>query len=369
MLRRLCVDNYKCLVGLDAHFDEFNLLIGDNGSGKSAMFGVLGAVRSLLRGTSRITDDGVLPASTLNRWQQSATQTIEIETELHGDTCTYTLEVEHDVEQGRARIRREALFDGVSLLFEFVDGDVQLYRDDHSPGPVYAADWTESALARVQHRHDNQRLARCVDYLRNSTILTIRPESVRAHSDREDPWLDSDASNLVNWYRHIVQESPRLVAAYEDALEESISDFRSMRLEKVGVATRACMVDFWIANQQIAVALDELSDGQRALMVLYGLVHLGRQHLGLLIIDEPENFLSLREIQPWLAEIEKACEEGLTQVVLASHHPELLDLVSGHAGLVLRRDSDGATLCTRPGEDLFEAGVAYSELIARGWDE
>ncbi len=369
MLRRLSIDNYNCLVGFDLPLDEFNLLIGDNGVGKSAVLSVLRAIRGLLRGTSKVTDDEVFPAGTLTRWQESPIQTVEIETELCGDICTYTLEVEHDVVQGLARIRREALFDGVWPLFEFADGDVQLYRNDHSPGPVYSADWAESALARVQHRHDNQRLSRFVEFLRGATILTIRPESMRAHSDREDPWLETDGSNFVSWYRHVVQETPRLVSSYESALASSVRDFRGMRLEKVGISTRACMVDFLVAERQYAVALDELSDGQRALVVLYGLVHLGSAHLGLLVIDEPENFLNLREIQPWLTEIEDAGGRGPTQVLLCSHHPELIDLVSSYAGLVLRRDAEGRTTAARPSSEMYESGLSFSELIARGWDE
>ncbi len=369
MLRRLSVDNYKCLVGFDLQLDEFNLLIGDNGVGKSAVLSVLRAVRGLLRGTSKVTDDDVFPVGTLTRWQESLTQTVELETELCGDICTYRIEIAHDVALGLARITKETLSDSVGPLFEFAKGDVQLYRDNHSEGPVYTADWTESALARVQHRHDNQRLSRFVELLRGATILTIRPESVHAHSDREDRWLEPDASNLVNWYRHIVQETPKLVADYEAALGESICDFQGMRLEKVGIATRACMVDLLIAERQFAVALDELSDGQRALIVLYGLVHLGRGHLGLLVVDEPENFLSLREIQPWLTEIEDACGQGPTQVVLCSHHPELIDLVSSYAGLVLQRDANGRTAAARPPSDMYESGLRYSELIARGWNE
>src|ERR1035438_8231016 len=45
---------------------------------------------------------------------------------------------------------------------------------------------------------------------------------------------------------------------------------------------------------------NELSEGQRCLICLYAILHfvLAKGHTA--ILDEPDNFVSLREIQPWL---------------------------------------------------------------------
>ena len=42
MLKRLYVDNYKCLTNFDIRFAELTLLLGANGCGKSAVFEVIG---------------------------------------------------------------------------------------------------------------------------------------------------------------------------------------------------------------------------------------------------------------------------------------------------------------------------------------
>ena len=165
MLRRLYVDNYKCLAGLNARFDEFNLLIGDNGSGKSAVLDVLFAVRGLLRGGNKLTDQDIFPASTLTRWKRDRLQTVEMEVDLPRklfqilaltesggpqaqavqdtdelETLRYRLEIEHDAERDRARLKSETLHAAKAPLFTFVDGEVQLFRDDGSKGPAYTAD-------------------------------------------------------------------------------------------------------------------------------------------------------------------------------------------------------------------------------------
>jgi ATPase subunit of ABC transporter with duplicated ATPase domains len=42
-------------------------------------------------------------------------------------------------------------------------------------------------------------------------------------------------------------------------------------------------------------------------------------------LDEPDNFISLREIQPWLLAAEEAVEDHSGQLILISHHPETLN--------------------------------------------
>lgn len=347
----------------------------------------------MLRGVSKLTDPYVFPASTLTRWQLDRRQSVEIEVERPrkifqnlivrdsdepfaiaqrdaetSETLRYRLEVEHDVDRDRARLRSETLHAGDTPLFVFEDGNVQLYRDDGSRGPAYTADWSESALARVVHGEANQRLAGFVDFVSSMNLLSLKPASIRANSERDDDQLTRSAANYVDWYRHVVQEHPKLVGPYEEVLRDAISGFAGIRLEKSGTKSRDCMIDIDTRHGRYSVRLDELSDGQRALVVLYGLLLLGAQQPHLLMIDEPENFLALTEIQPWLNLLEETCGPKQLQAVLCSHHPHFIDLVSSYAGLVLRRDDDGKTGCTRPTPEMFESGVTYSELIARGWD-
>lgn len=392
MLRRLHVDNYKCLAGFDAHFDEFNLLIGENGSGKSAVMDVLYAVRGLLRGGSKLTATDIFPSSTLTRWRQDRRQTIEMDVELPApmmqylvvpegghwglaqgasneqEVLRYRLEIEHDARQDRARLISETLHGGQVPLFSFLGGEVQLYRDDKSKGPAYTADWSESALARVPHREDNRRLGGFVDFVSGMVLASIMPSVIRAHSERDHDQLERSATNFVDWYRHVVQEHPKHVGPYEEALRNAISGFAGIRLEKSGTKTRDCMIDIDSGHRRYSVRLDEMSDGQRALVVLYGLLLLGGEQPRFLMVDEPENFLALAEIQPWLNLLQDSCGPRRFQAMLCSHHPHLVDLVSSYAGLVLRRDSEGRTQCARPDAEMFESGVPYSELIARGWD-
>jgi predicted ATPase len=181
--------------------------------------------------------------------------------------------------------------------------------------------------------------------------------------------LQRDAHNFAAWYRHLLLERQELVPEFTNALKEVIAGFRSIRMEKVGVDTRALMVMFDQFGQRYELRLDEISDGQRALIALYSLVRLAAGQGYTLFLDEPENYLALAEIQPWLIELADACGEQVPQAVLCSHHPELIDYLGGDRGLVLRRESSGATTVRPSSEMAVEGGLKLSEVIARGWEQ
>jgi len=86
-----------------------------------------------------------------------------------------------------------------------------------------------------------------------------------------------------------------------------------------------------------------------------------------LLLDEPDNFIALAEIQPWLMKLLDRVDEQNGQVILVSHHPELLNQMAGQGGVLLDRPGGGETrvLPFAPPDD---TGLTPSEIIARGWE-
>lgn len=368
MLRRLYVDNYKCLVNFEARFSELTLLLGPNGSGKSSVLDIVFGLRRLLEGIAKITDAEIFPPRTLTRWQSRRVQVIELDAELDGELLTYRLEVEHELETQRARVREERLSCQDQPLFGFSGGEVQLFRDDHSQGPSFRSDWTESALARVAPVQDNRRLTRFLDFMRKVLVCGLYPRSFVTESATEDTLLHRDGSNFVAWYRNVFQERQDLVPGYHEALREVLDGFTGIRLEKVGQETRAFQAVFTDNGHSFQLRLGELSDGERALIALYALVHVTAGQGYTLFLDEPDNYVALAEIQPWLMALKEACGDTVPQAVICSHHPELIDYLGSDHGLLFKRESSGA-VTARPLEvSAVEGGLKLSELVARGWE-
>ena len=112
---------------------------------------------------------------------------------------------------------------------------------------------------------------------------------------------------------------------------------------------------------------DELSDGQRALVGLYTLLHCALTDHSTLCIDEPDNFVALREIQPWLSDILDRSQENGSQVLLISHHPELLNQLATRNGIIIERTDAGPTR-VRPFAPPDDWTLTPAEIIARGWE-
>jgi predicted ATPase len=368
MIKRLYIDNYKSLVNFELPLQELTLLLGPNGVGKTSVLDVMFALRRLLSGEAKVTDPDTFPTPTLTRWQKRDRQVFEMDVVLNGDELRYRLEVEHEYSTRKARIALERLESCGQPLFIFEMGEVHLFRDDHSKGPIYSADWTESALARIPQRQDNTRLTQFLDFIRKVIVCGLYPASFSTESLTEDSVLKRDARNFASWYRHVLLERQELVPDFTKALQEVIDGFRGIRMEKVGLDTRALMVTFDQFGERYELRLDEISDGQRALIALYSLVRLAAGQGYTLFLDEPDNYIALAEIQPWLIGLADACGEEVPQALLCSHHPELIDYLGGDRGLVLKRESSGVTIVRPSNELAVDGGLKLSEVIMRGWE-
>ena len=87
-----------------------------------------------------------------------------------------------------------------------------------------------------------------------------------------------------------------------------------------------------------------------------------------MFLDEPDNFVSLREIQPWLASLQENVGSAFSQAVIISHHPEIINHFGSTCGRWLSRSEEGPTR-VKENLPLDDQGVSLSELVARGWQE
>jgi predicted ATPase len=86
----------------------------------------------------------------------------------------------------------------------------------------------------------------------------------------------------------------------------------------------------------------------------------------MICLDEPDNFVSLREIQPFLVELSNVSDDTGLQVILVSHSPEVIDYVGASGAILLERPEGGFTR-TRSIEIGEDETLPLSELMARGW--
>jgi len=91
------------------------------------------------------------------RWLDKRFITCELEAELDGGKYVYRLVIEPWAEPARSRAALETLHFEGKPLFEFINGEVQLYDDCFERKVAYEFDPHRSALATIIPRGDNHR--------------------------------------------------------------------------------------------------------------------------------------------------------------------------------------------------------------------
>jgi ABC-type glutathione transport system ATPase component len=192
-------------------------------------------------------------------------------------------------------------------------------------------------------------------------------------TDAAEPSLDAHALNYVGWYRHRVSTDMNATISLYDALKEMYEDFGGLTLKPQGGGVEHLFASVGVSEEQgkpkfVTYSFSELSEGERALVILYTLLQLVRDPDMTLCLDEPDNFLALAEIQPWLLDLKSAMGANGSQSILISHHPELIDYLAPTCGLMFEREKNGPVRVKRFEAETGDQGLAPSEIIARGWE-
>ena len=366
MLTRLYIDNFRCFVNFEYKPSRRQLILGPNGSGKSSLVQALLLLRQLVVRGDIFDDFNILSQRT--RWLNQPRVTGELEAELDGGRYVYRLVIEPWGDPPRPRVVSETVHFDEKPIFEFNAGEVHLYNDRFEHKVTYEFDWHRSALATIVPRWDNHRLSRFKLWLSGLYCFQINPFAMGLRAEGEDLYPKVDLSNIAAWYRHLIQSDPKQNAALLDSLRASLDGFSFLQLDPAGENVRLLLAEFTESRgKSLKFGFSELSDGQRCLICLYTILHFVLAKGGTVILDEPDNFVSLREIQPWLMAVSEAVDEGQGQILLISHHPELINQWAPNCGVQFVRDGTGpARVESFQGDP--ESPLSPAELIARGWE-
>lgn len=369
MLKRLYIDNYRCLTNFELRPGQVAVLGGLNGAGKSTVLDALRSVRTFLGTGGTVTEQ--LPQWSRTRWDTRLEQRFELDIEDQlGTPFRYVLEVRHDPEQRDAVIQEERLTSGSDLLYRLVGGEVYLYGDDASPEPRTTFPFAprRSFLPVLEARPDNRRITAFKQWLAGMWLFSLRPHALDATSLEESDSLHETGGNFVSWYRSLVQTRPELAETLRDDLAPVIPGLNAPpKVIKTGRDARVLVLECAGASgKTFSLGVNELSDGQRALLVLYSVLRALAPFTSLLVFDEPDNFVAQTEIQPWLAAMREAVVNAKNGTLLVlSHHPEVIDYLAADQVLYLWRGGDGPTRVRELSIDR-EQGLTASESIKLG---
>jgi energy-coupling factor transporter ATP-binding protein EcfA2 len=353
-------------------FDQpITLFMGANGSGKTSVFEVLREIHKFVVINNRLDDknDPAFQTSTLTRWLDESVQRFNLDVASSEGIYRYSLEIEHDLDRRQARVKTEQLFLNNQPLYEFTIayengipiGTGKLYNDNpKKQGIPYSIDWFRSGLGTITERHDNKKLIFFKNWLENLFVIQIIPSAICADFTKEESYPEQNMSNFSAWLNYWNNENREGLAQVEESLKQIIRDFSSFKFTQAG--TRKTL-EIKLSSKY-TLNFTELSDGQKALAALYTLVYCAPEG-STVCIDEPDNFLALPEIQPWLDALSDNYQENKIQALLISHHPGLINFLAPNSGYWFsRQESHSRALRVTHDAD---GGLSFAELVNLGW--
>lgn len=363
MLTRVYIDNFRSFVNFEYRPAKKQLLLGANGSGKSSLLEAIRYVKGFIVGA-----ENPFTQSTRTRWQDRPLQVVEIDALLEGQEYQYRIETRFDSDTRQPSVNMESLKVSGATSFDRTNEALRFFSDSGSQETAKPPDSTRSAL--YLSRLSNSHVGRFMQWLGSVYCFEID-----AYFDAMDEPVDSGESqpdfelgNFPSWYRHLLQSQPADNVNFLTAVKETLDEFQELRFYSTGSSAERLRAVFRASTGELVnYSLSELSDGQRYLIGLYAILHFLIMKGRTIFIDEPDNFISLREIQPWLQAAEEAVEDHHGQLILISHHPEILNQWALRHGLRFFREDNGHVRTEKFKADP-KGNLQPSELIARGWE-
>jgi ABC-type multidrug transport system ATPase subunit len=361
-IARLYIHNYRSFVNFELRPGRRSLLLGYNGTGKSSVFDVLAAICNLVVDNDDAKD--AFPTDTVTKFGGSPEQQFELDIDTEQGLLRYALRLSHHLEEKTAAIASEELSLDSKPLYSFSGGEVQLRSDGDGPakGPFQFSP-QRSYLASFDPRSPLSLIAIFKNFLDYCWNLRLDPVRISASATSEDSHLLGGGENFASFCRQSLQEDPENMQRAHEALQRIIPGFRYLRLQSAGRAKVLVATFNYPGGNTYDIDFDALSDGQKTLIVLY-VVLCGKHNMTALCLDEPDNFVSIREIQPFLTELSDISDETGLQVIIISHSPEVIDYLGPEGAILLERPEGGHT---RIGTLPTGGALRLSELMARGW--
>jgi len=367
MLKRIFISGYKCLVNFELSPGNINLLLGPNGGGKSTLLEVLRMIQAYILGLDDIKK--LFDYATLTRGQNIPIQNFELEFAHPNGDFKYELEVDYYDPEHKPHVQFERLSSNGKLIIQCQENQVLFSPEQLTAEIRYPFTLPYSIISAYQP--ETESLGQFKELITH--LLVVHPNPIASlmitESPKEERIPSRNMENFISWYRFLSQDQG-FVHEVTLLLQEVLPGFKYFKFAEFGEKHRVLKAYFSVDNGHTTYeySFNELSDGQRMLIFLYTLLQVLKSGRYMVCLDEPENFLALPEIQPWLIELFDLCSQGDAQAVLISHHPELINyLLASPVGYWFERPSNLHTrvkaITIRP-ED---GGLPVSELIARGW--
>jgi len=307
------------------------LLIGKNGTGKTAVGMALEVLQKIARGTNRVGDLVKLKDRRYGR----AGEPVRFEVEVELATKIYTYAVAFELPEGfkELRVSEEKLIVDGKPIFTRELAQVRLARTGRETEASFRIDWHLVALPIIQEQSESDPLYIFKRWLANTLIIRPMPSLMRGDSESETLRPNTPVTNFGAWYSGLSAFSMSSVMKIYEYLKHMMPDLMDIKNQVVSGESKNLSLQFSNNATSITFPFEDLSDGEKCFMI-FALVIAANDAYGPLLCfwDEPDNFLAPSEVGASMVALRRAFRDR-GQLIVTSHNPE-----------AIRRFSDENTL-------------------------
>jgi predicted ATPase len=343
-LQSVRVRNFKAIVdSKTVKLGPLTVFIGNNGTGKSSLIEALETYQSIVRDGLDIAMQRWLGIEHARHKGQEARERagvmvnpIRFELAL-GESprkvCRIELEANNDPAANRIFIAGERIAAPERAL---------IVRD-----PAKAYGFGYSILpSSLEH------YAREVQHIHGWQFLMLAPERMGLPVPQQRTAggvrLAKDGSNIADFLLDIRRQDPNVFDGIVETMAYVLPYARDLQPSVTSELERKAWLQLTEANFKVPGWM--LSTGTLRLLALLALLRHPKP-LPLIVVEEIENGLDPRSIHLIVEEIRNAVLDGVTQVILTTHSPYLLDLLTLDHLVLVERNEKGEPCFRRPGND------------------
>jgi predicted ATPase len=364
MIRRLSVKNYRSLVDFTWEPGPESLVLGANGSGKSTAIDALNLIRNFACGWESLQN--LFDADDVTMWAQGEIVSFELDLQAGGSPYRYKVAFEWSKHDRALAVVNEELHRGNYPVFVRQLEIVSTREGETWAGGPYAPS-NQSVLAPMHASPEAGRVDDVFAALERMIVVRPVPPLMRVEARQLTGRPELQFENFVAWYWALSGNS-RVSQPLSEMLRGVWPEFDSVLLSPLG---HAMVLSVWFGRSDgpkkaATLEFQQLSDGEQMLIALYSLAAYQQvTEPTTIIIDEPDNFVSSAELQPWLLKMLDDRPDG-GQIILVSHNPEIIDTMGESRVDYFERADHMSTTRVRkiPPDD---TGLSLSERITRGW--
>lgn len=335
MIKRIYVDNFKCLQQFELNLKDLNsaFLLGKNGSGKSTVFEVIEFFQKIGHGTTNLQD--LIDEKSFSFSDVTKLISLELEVEINKKLFKYSLIIEFPKNFNAARIKKETLLVDKETLLKREGGQTTYKNNAH-----FLLDWHHIGLPLVSAQSSNDPIVIFKEWLKSIIIVAPYPKQFLDISKVESAKLNKDGSNVMDFSRWLLSSNPSLYVPIFYYLKSKMPDLETFKFDNIGRDDRNLIFEFGVKSNKKIFDFKQLSDGEQIFFLAATILAAQRNNSNLLCLwDEPDNFIGLKEMNNFIMEFRKAFEDTNSQLLITSHNERAINRFSNHNIFVLSRSS------------------------------